>query len=351
LAANSGTFNANTGIGENALHADTTSPNNTAVGQSALANVTANPPSCCNSALGEAALANDTTGSSNSAMGGQALIGNTTGSLNSAFGVNALFSNTTASDNAALGNGALFSNTTGGNNSALGLSALSSNTTAGSNTAVGKDALKLNTGGSNAALGDSALNSNTTGASNTALGQGAGNNLTTGNNNIDINNGGTTGESNTTRIGTQGTQTKAFLAGVRGVTTGVADAVPVLVDSSGQLGVTSSSRRFKQDINPLGSAADGVMKLRPVTFRYKRSMVKGADPLQFGLIAEQVAKVFPHLVSYGSHGKPTAIAYQQLPALLLAEMQKQQRQIDWLQSRNARVDRLQAEVTWLMHHR
>jgi hypothetical protein len=366
LSANT-TGNNNSAVGSVALDLNTTGLDNSAVGTGAL---NQNTTGGQNSALGESALQSNTTASGNSAAGFLALTQNTTGAGNAALGADALTNNTTASNNTAVGEGALAAqagatggpntavgksalaaDTTGGNNTALGSSALAANTTAGSNAAVGKGALALDTGGSNAALGDSALANNTSGATNTGLGQGAGQNLTSGNNNIDINNGGTAGESNAIRIGTQGTQTKAFLAGVRGVTTGVADAVPVLIDSAGQLGVTSSSRRFKQDIKPLGSAGDRLMRLRPVSFRYKRSMVKGPDPLQFGLIAEQVAKVFPHLVSYGSHGKPTAIAYQQLPALLLAEIQKQQRQIDGLQARNARVDHLQAEVNWLMHHR
>jgi len=159
------------------------------------------------------------------------------------------------------------------------------------------------------------------------------------------------GESNTIRIGTQGVQNRAFLAGVSGVTTeGV--AAQVLVDAKGQLGTTSSSRRFKQDIQPLGSRSKGLMALRPVSFRYRRSFVHGSNPLQFGLIAEQVARVYPNLVVYGRDGKPSAVAYQELPALLLAQAQRQQTQIarqrERIRTLKAQDRDQQAQIDWLM---
>jgi hypothetical protein len=178
------------------------------------------------------------------------------------------------------------------------------------------------------------------GASNTALGQGAGANLTSGNNNIDINNSGTAGEANTIRIGNQGTQTKTFLAGVTGETTG-GTASPVLVDANGQLGTTSSSRRFKRDIRPIGPELGGLMALNPVSFYYKQSYVHGPSSLQFGLIAEQVAKIFPNLVVYGNDRKPSAVAYQELPALLLAELQREHAQ---LQHQQAEIRQLQTQI-------
>jgi hypothetical protein len=187
---------------------------------------------------------------------------------------------------------------------------------------------------------------NTTGGANTALGTGAGQNLMTGGFNIDIGAevSGGPGESNTIRIGNQGIQTRAFLAGVSGVTTaGV--AAPVLVDANGQLGTTSSSRRFKQDIRPVGSQVKKLMALRPVSFRYRRSFVHGANPVQFGMIAEQVARVYPNLVVRGEDGKPSAVAYQELPALLLAQVQRQQRENGALR---VEVRRQQAQIDWLI---
>src|SRR5262249_30757384 len=138
----------------------------------------------------------------------------------------------TAIRNTATGSFALFSNTTGPNNTAVGYFALFFNTTGHSNTATGYDAL---------------LN-NTTGASNIALGNFAGSNLTTGDNNIDISHSGGPGEANTIRIGTQGTQTATYVAGINGA---AVTGRPVFVNSNGQLGVPPSSRRFKQDVKPI----------------------------------------------------------------------------------------------------
>ena len=131
-----------------------------------------------------------------------------------------------------------------------------------------------------------------------------------------------------------------------GVTTAGA-AAPVLVDANGQLGTTSSSRRFKQDIRPLGSQEKKLMALRPVSFRYRHSFVHGANPVQFGLIAEQVAKVYPNLVVRGEDGRPSAVAYQELPALLLAQAQRQQRENGALRTE---IRRQQAQINWLIGH-
>jgi hypothetical protein len=207
-----------------------------------------------------------------------------------------------------------------------------SNTTGNDNTASGIFALSGNTmGGVNTAIGDFALDSNTTGSNNIAIGNGAGENLTTGSNNIEIGNSGNAPETNTIRIGVQGTQTATFIAGISGV--GVASGAAVVVNSFGQLGVVPSSARYKREVRNMGDDSDRLMKLRPVSFRYK------ADPTstqQYGLIAEEVAKVYPELVVNGADGKPQTVAYHLLPAMLLNELQKQARadqKRDWEQQR------------------
>lgn len=340
-------------VGQSALSFNTTGSNNTAIGQSALK---ANTIGSNNSTLGQGALSQNLTGDNNSALGQSALSSTTTGTNNSALGQAALSQSTIGSNNTAVGQAALLQNT-GGNNSALGQAALLQNATGDFNSALGQGALFSNvTGSNNSALGHNALFANTTGSSNTALGEGAGQNLTTGNNNIAIANNGVAAEENTIRIGTQGVQTRAFLAGVSGATTeGV--AAPVLVDGNGQLGTTSSSRRFKRDIQPIGSRAGRLMALRPVSFRYRQPTASGVRPLQYGLIAEQVAKVYPNLVVYGRDGKPSAIAYQELPALLLAQAQHQQAQIERqhgeirvLRQRIGNIGQLRAEVRRLIQH-
>jgi hypothetical protein len=347
------TGSINSGFGQNSLFSNSSGSNNSAVGGLAMfSNTTGND----NAAVGQNALASNTTASNNSALGQGALDANTTGTANSAVGQNALGANTTASNNSALGQGALDANTTGTGSSAVGQDALGANTTGADNSALGRGALGANTGGNqNSALGTNALVSNSTGSDNTALGArallgnttgennvaiglNAGRDLTTGLNNIHVSNVGVAGEGATTRIGAS--QTRAFIAGIRGVTTGVGDAVPVLIDSAGQLGTTSSSRRVKRDIQPLG-AVRPLMKLRPVRFRYRT----GPPELHYGLLAEQVAKVLPELAVYGEDGLPETVQYQELPVLLLAALQRQQRERDAL---TAQVRRQQAQIDWLI---
>jgi Chaperone of endosialidase len=98
---------------------------------------------------------------------------------------------------------------------------------------------------------------------------------------------------------------------------------PVEVDSNGQLGITVSSARYKRNIRDMGSASSSVMKLRPVSFRYKD------DPtgkLQYGLVAEEVQRVYPELVTTGHDGKVQSVRYLEFTALLLNELQKQAKQ-------------------------
>ena len=269
------------------------------------------------------------TGSDNTAVGEDALEFNTTGDDNTAVGRSALESNTEGGFNTAVGEDALFSNTEGNNNTAVGDDALRANTEGGFNTAVGEDALRSNTtGGSNTAVGDDALR-NTTGSNNTAVGEHAGFSATTGDNNIYLGADvfGVAGEANTMYLGRVGTQTTTFIAGVRGITTG-ADAIQVLIDSSDQLGTVSSSRRYKEDIQDMGRASAGLLDLRPVTFRYTQASTDGATPIQYGLIAEEVAAIYPDVVVYNDAGQPETVQYRKVNAMLLNEVQRQHRQIE-----------------------
>jgi len=220
------------------------------------------------------------TGLNNTASGYNALNMDTDGRDNTASGTGALAANNAGSYNTASGAGALFANTTGDYNTALGAEAMytqsfsnAGNEWSSNNVAVGYHALNLNqptattNGINNTAVGTTALSGNTTGANNIALGNNAGSNLTTGNNNIDIGNVGVAAESNIIRIGTSGTQTSTFIAGISGVT--VSGGAPVSILSNGQLGTITSSRRFKIDIADMNASSECLLSLRPVTFRYK----------------------------------------------------------------------------------
>lgn len=291
-----------------------------------------------NTAIGINTLQINSTGAYNVAVGASALLRNTTGSNNTAVGSAALGQNTGGGYNSAFGYNALAVNALGMGNTALGYTALFNNN-ANYNTAVGIAALSNNTmGGNNTALGYFALSGVTIGGGNIAIGTAAGQNVAgSGSYNIEIGNPGTPTDSNVIRVGTPGDQMSTFIAGIS--TSPVAGSA-VLVNSLGQLGVLLSSKRYKEDIQDMGRASDAVMRLRPVTFHYKRAAEDGRKPLNYGLIAEEVAKVYPELVVYGDHGEIESVQYHQLPALLLNEMQKQHKTIQKLEERIADLESL-----------
>ena len=177
-------------------------------------------------------------------------------------------------------------------------------------------------------MGNTALGANSTGSSNIALGQNAGSNPTAPSNSIFIGNSGLAADTTTIKIGTQGTQTTAFMAGIRGVTTAQPMPFRCWSTSTGQLGTVSSSRRYKEDIEPMADVSAALLKLRPVTFRYKQPYADGEKPIQYGLIAEEVAEVLPELAVFNQDGTPETVKYHLLPSLLLNEYQGQQRTIE-----------------------
>jgi len=300
--------------------------------------------------VGFGALPSLTTGRDNVAVGASALGSVTAGEYNTAVGVSALFSNK-ATGNTALGHGALYVNTSGTENAATGASAMFYSTTGSYNTANGNFALFQNTtGDSNTAVGYQALLNNTTGANNIAVGYGAAMSVSAGNiNNIHIGNFGASTDNGVIRIGTNGFETSFFAAGVRGITTGSNDAVPVVVDSNGQLGTISSSRRFKEDIHDMGDASQGLMRLRPVTFRYQKAFADGSRPMQYGLVAEEVAKVYPDLVARSVDGQIETVKYQVLDSMLLNEVQRQQEEIRSLRERLARMETALASLAYVQN--
>jgi hypothetical protein len=305
------------------LFSNTTGFGNTADGAFALE---LNTTGSNNTAFGESALSSNTTASDNTAVGWGALTSTTTGNNDTAIGALALQLNSTGASNTASGFEALANNTIGNNNTAYGVTALGNNSTGSANTAAGFSAL-LNdtTGSSNTAVGINSLLNNSTGASNIALGVNAGSNLTTGTNNIDIGAAGVAGESKKIRIGTKGTQTATFIAGINGVT--VAGGVNVIVNSNGQLGTVTSSARFKDNIVPMNKTSEALFSLQPVTFRYKKELDPEAIP-QFGLVAEQVEKVDPDLVVRDDQGKPYTVRYEAVNAMLLNEFLKAHRKLE-----------------------
>ena len=335
LALNTGNFNS--GVGADALYFNTGSSN---------------------TATGQTTLYFNTSGSNNTGDGRGALTYNTTGSNNTAAGYSALYNNKTGSNNVGTGVYALMSNKSGSYNNAFGYDALFANTNGTKNVAVGGSALYRSTiGNYNEAVGSQALYGNTTGSSNIGIGYQAGYYPQTGSNNIEIGAAGATTDNATIRIGTQGTQKATYVAGISGVN--VTGGTAVVVNSKGELGVVSSSRRYKDDIRSMGNASSRLLSLRPVTFRYKQADAKGQKPEQYGLIAEEVAKVMPELVVYNETGQPETVAYQALAPLLLNELQRERQrsmqeardlnrqlsaQAQQLKVRDTRVDSLEGQV-------
>ncbi len=239
-------------------------------------------------------------------------------------------SNTTGIDNTFSGNNAGNSNTTGTANAFFGDSTGFSNVGGSYNAFYGHKAGYSNTAGQNNTFaGLFAGYSNTTGSDNVFYGQNAGYGNTTGSNDVYIANPGASSgtESNTIRIGTPGSgagqQNAAYIAGIFGSTS--SSGVPVFVNSDGLLGTLTSSMRFKEQINDMGDRTSALMKLRPVTFLYKPEYDKGERTLQYGLLAEEVAQVYPELVAYDKDGQPYTVRYQYLASMLLNEVQKQYR--------------------------
>jgi hypothetical protein len=343
---------SNTAEGTSALFSLTSGIANTALGYQALYR---NTTSSYNTAEGFSALFSNTTGAQNTAIGSSALLSNTTGSFNTANGVNALYGNTIGSNNTATGARALFDNHEGIQNTAVGALALfhstgSSNTALGFaaaynnyyshyfigyfNTAVGAEALAGGDGGSyNTAIGASALAGATTfgsGNYNTAVGFQALLNGNFSSNNIGLGafaGGNVYSANNVICIGAAGADVSdtTWIGNVYGVTTQSGTTAPVVVSNTGQLGTVASSERFKKDINTMEKASEIILALRPVTFHYK-SDAKGTP--QFGLIAEEVAKVSPALVLPDQEGKPYTVRYDQVNAMLLNEFLKEHRKVE-----------------------
>jgi len=375
------TYSGLTAVGYQALKNSTTGYYNTALGYQALI---ANVGGDYNTASGYRALYSNTEGDYNAASGYQALMANTTGSSNTASGFCALYRNTTGNYNVvmgyyalgsisgdnegdyniAIGRQALYRNTTGNENVAVGGLTLDSNTTGSNNTAIGDDSLGINsTGYFNTAVGSDSLDSNSTGRRNTAIGYMAGEKNTTGSYNIFIGDragsglysyknrniciGATaSGHSNVDNrifIGEQDSHEGCNIAGISdtNVTT---DAV--YINSSGRLGINTSSRRFKEDINdmPMSSVQD-LTKLRPVTFAYIEDETKQK---QYGLIAEEVIDVYPEIVNLDKDGLPRSVRYNQFVPILIEGYQKHDAEItgygEKIAGHDSEIEVLKAQV-------
>jgi hypothetical protein len=279
----------NTGIGHNCITSPGTSDFLTGFGSGALQNATTGTNSVC--AFGYQAL-NALSGSGASSM--------------DAFGANVLQSYQGQGNQAAFGGGT-FSSLTG------------DNTGNGSNSAFGSDtANNLLTGEFGCYFGFNAGgNYSGSESSNICIGYRA---------------AGTTGENNVLRIGNgtgtgNGNLNASYISGITGI--GVTGSA-VLVSSSNQLGVVVSSARFKDQIAPMGDLSEVIYKLKPSQFVYRQCPEEG---IQTGLIAEEVNEVAPQLVCLDREGLPLTVKYHELASLLLNEIQKLNKRIEFLEAR------------------
>ena len=295
----------NTALGYQALFSDVTGDRNTATGSQALFHNTTD-------------TVGGLTGHDNTANGYRALYWNVVGTDNTAVGANALLNNLNGNFNTATGGGALSHNDAGEDNTADGYRALYSNIYGQRCTAVGYQALYSNSnsisieGDDNTAVGFQALSNNTSGGGNLALGVNAGTGITTANNVIAI---GTAAAnvSNSCYIGNIWNQAGGSQA--------------VYVNSDGKLGFQTSSGRFKDEIKPMEQASEVIYALKPVSFRYKPE-IEPTRPLGFGLVAEDVEKISPDLVTRGGDGRVNTVRYDAVNSMLLNEFLKEHRTVE-----------------------
>jgi hypothetical protein len=209
------------------------------------------------------------------------------------------------------------------------------NTNGGQNTAIGVHALQTNdTGNNNTAVGGNTLLSST-GSGNIALGFNAGNSVTTA--------------SNVTCIGTSGANVdgSCFIGRIYTNVQPIVGTDPdsVTITSNGRLGRGNvSSRRYKHDVQPMDKASQMLYALKPVSFRYNEQY-DATQTLAFGLIAEDVAEVYPDLVGRNPKGEPESVRYDQVNAMLLNEFLKEHRTV---QEQGATIKRLEKQIEALV---
>src|SRR6266496_1320944 len=308
--------NQNTATGLRAMASDVNGGYNTGTG---VLSLFSNTSGFFNSATGAYSLANNTIGLRNTAAGYAALYRNADGTDNTAAGFAALYHNTTAAFNCAFGEFALFNNLKAWTNNAFGVEALFNNLTGETNNAFGTGALFANTEGEwNNAFGFQALDSNVSGSFNTAIGDSAGFDVT-GDGNVCIGEGvfGETGVDDSTYIRNINTTAQPIVVGVDGVTVDL---------TTGRLGHGVSSQRYKEQIKPMDKASELLFSLKPVTYRYKKE-IDPKQTLDFGLIAEEVAKVSPELAIRDAKGQVSNVRYNAINAMLLNEFLKEHQQV------------------------
>ncbi len=373
---------SNTFLGENA--GVNTTPNGTLNNNSGKFNTfmganagLSNTTGFDNAFFGASAGFFNTTGESNAFFGRSAGSANTTGSDNAFFGAFAGQANTTGSDNAFFGWSAGSANTTGFNNAFFGVNAGQTNFTGIENAFFGRSAGSANTTGSqNAFFGQAAGQMNTTGGSNAFFSASAGLSNTTGSNNTIIGRSANVGAGNLTnataigalaQVNTSNSLVLGSINGVNGATAdtlvGIATTAPLDrlhvagnirvgtgttgcvrdADATVIAGTCSSDARLKRNITPFANLLNKLTQLQPVTFHWRSEEFKErhfGTTLSFGLIAQEVEKVLPELVTEDEQGYK-AVNYSKLPLLTLQAIKELKAENDALRKENAAIQQQQ----------
>jgi hypothetical protein len=366
LAANT-TGLGNTSVGYQALDVSTSSDYHTAVGWNALG---ANTTGARNTAFGAASLATNSTGGYNVAMGVNAGYAITTGSNNVALGYDSLSSNTTASNNTAVGYQAGYAVTTGTPNCFFGYQAGNTITTATYNNffgyqagqgasgneknGFGSGALQVATGSGNNAFGSYAGSAITSGTYNACFGHAAGAAVTTGGKNTII--GSYSGNQGSLDIRTssnfivlsdgdgnprmvyEGDNNVWSAPQIYNSTTG--SGANVHVGTTGRLYRSTSSLKYKTNVQAATFGLADVLKLRAVT--YQGNGLDDGSKTYAGLIAEEVHDAgLTEFVQYAEDGTPDALAYGNMVSLLVKSIQELKTIVD---AQAAEIAELKAKV-------
>jgi hypothetical protein len=293
-------------------------------------------------AIGTEAL-RDSTANYNLAIGFRVGYLNTTGNHLTGIGAAALFSNTIASFNTAIGSDALHDNTTSEFNVAVGDGALTSfngtTGTDGANTALGSIALNVLTSGEeNVGVGRRALENSTSANNNTAVGWRAGDGVLTGDGSTCLGSNTCTNNSSADNVVCIGRNSagenfsnRAYIPNIGQFTQnfvlGSVEFVTVRL-SDGKLGHSVSSRRYKEDVKPMGDSSELIYKLKPVSFRYKKTPEYQGDNPDYGLIAEDVAEIDPKLAIRDGKGQIESLRYLAIYNMMLNEFLKEHKKVE-----------------------
>lgn len=375
---NSGSSDSRTAIGYQAMYQGA-GVNSTALGYKSMYNSISLADD--NTAIGYNALYFNTENDGNTAVGSHALYKSVYG-FNTAVGAYALMNTTQASNNVAIGHNSLFSNTIGQGNTAIGSYSLRENIIGGGNVAIGQEALQNNKSSTNTAIGSYCLKNNVTGSGNTAIGNSAlGNNIDANNtavgtfalsnhqngvNNtaIGYNSGvSVNGLSNATAVGANAVVaiSNAVVLG-NNANVGIGISAPTeklhvignglfsgtVTASCGVL--TCSDVRYKKRIKNLFSSLEKLSMINGVSYFFKTQEfpeLNFKEGKQIGLIAQEVEKVYPEIVSTDKNGFKS-VDYSKTTPILIEAIKELNAKIEMLKTENSELQNMISQISHRM---